>query len=184
MNRRKREPQATTMIVQVMPSVAAGVEIDLSDKEPVVGVSYSPKRRKWRAYIHVGKHQVFHRYCETKSEAIEAHRKAMVVHQRLSVQTSGGPRFERKIKAPGYRNLDRTLEHLAEEAAEVIHMKSKVIRFGLQGKHNGLTGQRRLGCEIGNMLAMVELLVLDGAVLAKDIEDGMQEKVEKLTRVY
>ena len=183
MNRRKREPQATTMIVQVMPSVAAGVEIDLSDKEPVVGVSYSPKRRKWRAYIHVGKRQVFHRYCETKSEAIEAHRKAMVVHQRLSVQTSGGPRFERKIKAPGYRNLDRTLEHLALKAAKVLRMKSEVSLHGLKGKGD-VSSQAQFGIEIGGLMAVVELLVLDGAVRIADVECGMKMMVADLDEAF
>ena len=163
MSKRKREPQATTMIVQVMPSVAAGVEIDLSDKEPVTGVSYSPKRRKWRAYIHVGKRQVFHSYCETKSEAIEAHRMAMVAHHRTTSQTSGGTPFERKIKAPGYRNLDRTLEYLALKAAKVMGMKSEVSLHGLKGKGD-VSSQAHLGIEIGGLMAVVELLVLDGAV--------------------
>ena len=75
-------------------------------------------------------------------------------------------------------------EDLAEEAAEVIHIKSKIIRFGLKDKFGGETGQRRLGCEIGNLLAMVELLVLDGAVLAQDIEDGMARKTESLKEGY
>ena len=184
MSRRKRDPQATTMIVQVMPSVAARVEIDLSDKDPVVGVSYSPKKRKWRAYLHIGKKQVFHKWCETKSEAVAAHQRAMVRFSRLTAQTSGGPPFERQIKAPQYRDFDRTLKHFALSLAVVYRAQGTVSLFGLQEVIDGETAQRRLGCEIGSLLAMVELLVLDGAVLSKDIEDGMAEKTEKLTRVY
>lgn len=178
------EWRATTQLPQVGLSVAAGVEIDLADTDNVVGVSYSPKKRKWRAYLHIGRKQVFHQWCDTKSEAIAAHNLAVHRFDRLNAQTGGGPPFDRKIKAPGYRNLDRTLEHLAEEAAEVIHIKSKIIRFGLKDKFEGKTGQRRLGCEIGNFLAMVELLVLDGAVLAQDIEDGMVKKTESLKEGY
>jgi len=183
MSKRMREPQATTMIVQVMPSVAAGVEIDLSDKEPVVGVSYSPKRRKWRAYLHIGKKQVFHQYCETKSEAVAAHQWAMVRFSRETAQTSGGPPFERKIKAPGYRNLDRTLEHLALKAAKVLKMKSEVSLHGLKGKGD-VSCQAHLGMEIGGLMAVVELLVLDGAVRIADVECGMKMMVADLDEAF
>lgn len=177
---------ATTQLPSVSPSVAAGVEADLSDKDPVIGVSYSAKRRLWRAYLHRGNKQVFHAWRETKSEAIAARREALerFGEKAMCLQDSRYSSFRRTVKAPGYRVLDRTLEHLAEEAAEVIHIKSKIIRFGLKDKFGGETGQRRLGCEIGNLLAMVELLVLDGAVLAQDIEDGMALKTESLKEGY
>jgi len=45
MTRTKRANiRATTMIAQLMPSAAACVEIELTDKQNVTGVSYSPKK--------------------------------------------------------------------------------------------------------------------------------------------
>ena len=177
---------ATTQLPQVGVAVAEGVEIDLSDKEPVAGVSYSPSRRLWRAYLHRGKKQVFHAWRETKSEAVAARLGAELRFAQAGGATASGSGvvFERKIKAPGYRDFDRTLKHFALSLAVVYRAQSTVSLFGLKEVLDGETAQRRLGCEIGSLLAMVELLVLDGAVLSKDIEDGMAEKTEKLTRVY
>jgi hypothetical protein len=187
MSKRKRLPAATTMITQVMPSVSQGVEIDLADTDYVVGVSYSAKRRMWRAYLHIGKKQVFHRWCDSKSEAIRAHRQAVIDHQRLSaIPRAAGVPFERSVKAPKYRDLDSTLLLLTKQAIAVVGCEKRVFNDGLKAKHveSGERNGTLLGRAIGGVIAITELLVLDGAVLAVDIEIGMKMTVEILKEVY
>ena len=177
---------ATTQLPQVGLAVAAEVEIDLSDKDPVVGVAYSPKRRLWRAYLHRGKKQVFHAWRETKSEAVAARLGAELrfAQQGGATASGSGVVFERKIRAPGYRNFDRTLKHLALSLSVVYRAQSTVSLFGLKEVLDGEVAQRRLGCGVGELLAVVELLVLDGAVIAQDVEDGMALKTESLKKGY
>ena len=182
----KKLPAALTYVEHMRPALSTDVEIELMDKENVVGVSFSPEKRKWRAYLHQGKKQVFHGYYDTKSEAIAARVIAVTELVRIGSTRKVYPAFERTIKPPKYRDLARSLEHLSEEAAEVIHVKSKIIRFGLKDRMKGqeLTNQKRLGREVGNMLAMVELLIMSGDVRPADIEDGMKAKVENLKTMY
>lgn len=182
----KKMPKALTYIEHIRPSLSTDVEIDLMDKENVVGVSFCPKKRKWRAYLHQGQKQVFHGYYDTKSEAIAARAQAVIKLERVGSTRKVFPAFERTIKPPKYREMERTLEHLAEEAAEVIHVKSKIVRFGLKDRMKGqeFTNQERIGREIGNMLAIVELLIMSGDVRPADIEEGMKKKVESLLTMY
>jgi NTP pyrophosphatase (non-canonical NTP hydrolase) len=184
--KQKKLPAALTYIEQASLPVSTEMVIELMDKENVAGVSFSPAKRKWRAYLHQGKKQVFHGYYDTKSEAIAARVIAVTELERIGSTRKVYPAFERTIKPPKYRDLARSLEHLSEEAAEVIHVKSKIIRFGLKDRMKGqdLTNQERLGREVGNMLAMVELLIMSGDVRPADIEDGMKLKVENLKTMY
>jgi NTP pyrophosphatase (non-canonical NTP hydrolase) len=79
-----------------------------------------------------------------------------------------------------------TLRILQEECAEVIQAISKVFRFGLQATHPDTPNQTnlyRLQEELGDLLAMIELLVDsnvgvsdEGLVLAKN------KKFEKLKK--
>jgi len=186
MSKPKKLHGALTYIEQGKLSVSTEVEIDLMDKDPVVGVAFSPAKRKWRAYLHQGRKQVFHGYYDTKIEAISARNNAV-----KELATGGATKkvyqpFSRIVKAPRYRNMERNLVHLFEEASEVIHMTSKIIRFGLKDRKKGqeLSNQQRMGREIGNLLTMVELLVMAGDVLPADIEEGMRQKVEKLKTMY
>ena len=186
MSRRKRLPQATTMITQIQPSVAAGVEIDLADTDYVVGVSYSAKKRMWRAYLHIGKRQVFHAWRETKSEAIQARQDAVVRFGRSTSQTSGGPPFVRSVKPPRYRDIDKTLHRLDSACRSVSAAKRRIIHFGLaeRVRKDEVSNGGNLGFSIGAVIAISELLVLDGAVSAVDIEAGMRMQVDDMQEEY
>ncbi len=181
----QRLPEALTYITQTKLQAGAAITIDLMDKENVVGVSYSVQRRCWRAYLHIGKKQVFSGSYDTKDEAVSARFNAELRFCRRSVteRTKG---FGRSVKAPKFLDMDKNLTHLYEEAAEVIHVTSKVMRFGIKDKLKGqeFTNQQRLGREIGNLLTMVNLLVMSGDVKDEDIEEGMKAKVESLEEVY
>jgi NTP pyrophosphatase (non-canonical NTP hydrolase) len=82
-----------------------------------------------------------------------------------------------------------TLGILQEECAEVIQNVSKCRRFGLENKYlNGEGTQREnLEKEIGDVLAMVDILmdqgVLSGAALDKAIENKKQ-KLRKWSKIY
>lgn len=70
---------------------------------------------------------------------------------------------------------------LQEEAAEVIQEVSKVQRFGLDSTHkSGKTNQLALEQEIGDFLAMVELLRERGIVTDTGLEIAKASKVAKL----
>ena len=64
---------------------------------------------------------------------------------------------------------------LSEEAAEVIREVSKTIRFGLDDRRKNL-----LEGEIGDLLAMIDLLQSQGVVTAAGLELAKQAKIEKL----
>jgi len=171
-----------------MPSVAAGVEIELTDKQNIAGVSYSPKRRKWRAYLHQGKTQVYHELFDEKADAITGRLAAEIRFgkPRDSSRFGGYPPFERQIKAPRYRDLHRTLEHLAVHASDVLTIKSKIVMSTDTGRRRkeAIANRKQLGREIGSMIAIVDLLVMSGDVDHGDIEDGMKSKAALLKEGY
>lgn len=80
------------------------------------------------------------------------------------------------------KNTKCNLEILAEEAAEVIQAKSKIIRFGLDDYHpkNKVINKVKLGQEIGHFLTMVGKLLDDGTIDIRDIIKGEQEKSDNL----
>ncbi|MEI6846588.1 MAG: hypothetical protein WCK32_00895 [Chlorobiaceae bacterium] len=184
---KKKLPEATTKVAPLSLSVGEAVTIDLSDKEHVAGVSFCPKRRMWRAYLHRGKKQVFHQWCESKGMAISRRQQAEAVFSAPgSMQEKGYPAFKRTVKPPKYRDTDRTLAHLLEDASGVITVSGEIIRTGLKGKRDPLavTNQERIGRHIGKLFTVVDLLVMAGDVRVTDIENGMKEKVEKLKSNY
>lgn len=77
------------------------------------------------------------------------------------------------------------LEELAEEAAEVIQAKSKVIRFGLMDTFNDTlnpdkTNQEKLEDEVGHFLAVVDVLVAKGILHKDKLEDAKPSKWSKM----
>lgn len=75
------------------------------------------------------------------------------------------------------------LDILQEEAAEVIQAVSKVKRFGLDNSYNGgPTNRAHLTEEIGDLLAMVQLLVDDGYIDSVEVIKAKLAKVEKLQK--
>ena len=62
------------------------------------------------------------------------------------------------------RNTQTVMAVLQEECAEVIQAVSKINRFGMQGEWQGVTNRQSLITEIGDVLAMIDLLEKTGVV--------------------
>lgn len=71
---------------------------------------------------------------------------------------------------------------LQEECAEVTQAVSKCFRFGLDNYKPGkpLTNREHLEVELGDVLAMIELLENIGVVSAASVEKAKEAKFEKL----
>ena len=70
-----------------------------------------------------------------------------------------------------------------EEAAEVIQEISKVFRFGIDDSHrDGMTHRRRLTTEVGDLLAMIDLMVDARLIDPAEIEIAKQAKTVKLRK--
>ena len=71
-----------------------------------------------------------------------------------------------------------------EECAEVIQVVSKIFRFGLGhehvSSHRGITNTEKLSEEVGDLLAMVDLLIDDGILDVNRLKEHKQNKIEKL----
>jgi NTP pyrophosphatase (non-canonical NTP hydrolase) len=83
--------------------------------------------------------------------------------------------------------MDKEREILSitqEECAEVIQAISKCFRFGLDQVKPGKpkTNREHLEEEIGDLLAMIEILVEKNMVSGESIEKAMEAKIEKLKK--
>ena len=68
-----------------------------------------------------------------------------------------------------------------EESAEVIQQISKIQRFGLSSvNQHGTTNQQELEKEIGDLLAMIDLLKESGIVSQIGLDSCKMQKIEKL----
>lgn len=79
-------------------------------------------------------------------------------------------------------NTKLILTILQEECAEVIQAVSKIHRFGLTNHKpdNIYTNQENLEEELGDMLAMIDLLKDMDVVSWDNLEVARQAKIEKL----
>jgi NTP pyrophosphatase (non-canonical NTP hydrolase) len=75
---------------------------------------------------------------------------------------------------------EETLRILQEECAEVVQAISKIFRFGLDGVYNDRTNRQRLSEEIGDLLAMIDLLEQQGIVDRNMLIQYKQRKFNKL----
>lgn len=82
------------------------------------------------------------------------------------------------------KKLDEVMNILSEECAEVIQAISKCNRFGLDNFKPGkpLTNAQHLEGEIGDLLAMVDLLKSMSVVTEEGLNTAKQAKVEKLKK--
>jgi NTP pyrophosphatase (non-canonical NTP hydrolase) len=85
--------------------------------------------------------------------------------------------------------VDEIMNIAQEECAEVIQMVSKCRRFGIDTIHlkAGLSNRQCLTEEVGDVLAMIDLMVEHGVVTAEGLEAAKQAKFAKLkqwTRIY
>ena len=70
---------------------------------------------------------------------------------------------------------------LQEECAEVIQAVSKCYRFGLDNQHkSGATQRANLELEVGDMLALVDILVEQGVIDLNNLQTAKLNKIEKL----
>jgi hypothetical protein len=75
-----------------------------------------------------------------------------------------------------------TLDILQEECAEVIFEVSKCRRFGLDSVHykTGIEHNRMLEIEIGDVLAMIDILLEQGILDQTRLDEAKQNKKLKL----
>lgn len=85
-----------------------------------------------------------------------------------------------------FDDVDKNLEILAEECAEVIRIKSKIVRFGLCDHHpkNGAPNREALEQEVGDVLAMVEILISNGVLTEEGLQAAIVGKLERLKDWY
>ena len=78
--------------------------------------------------------------------------------------------------------LNEVMDILQEECAEVIQAVSKCSRFGLNNLKPGkpLTNAQHLEGEIGDLLAMVDLLKSMNVISDDGLNKAKQAKIEKL----
>ena len=80
------------------------------------------------------------------------------------------------------KQVEEALGILQEECAEVIVEVSKIRRFGLDTKHykTGQLHKEMLELEIGDMLALVDILVEKGILNLDNLHEAKYNKIEKL----
>lgn len=76
------------------------------------------------------------------------------------------------------------MDILQEECAEVIQAVSKVSRFGIDNYKPGKpkTNREHLEEELGDLLAMVDIMLEQGIVSWNNLEVAKQAKIEKLKK--
>lgn len=79
---------------------------------------------------------------------------------------------------------NEVMDILQEEAAEVIQAVSKIRRFGADNaKHGtGQTNVQHLEEELGDMLAMIDILMLNDVVSWGNLQRAKRAKIEKLKK--
>jgi NTP pyrophosphatase (non-canonical NTP hydrolase) len=75
-----------------------------------------------------------------------------------------------------------TLLILNEECGEVAQAISKCFRFGKDGEWDGTTNQRRLEAEIGDVLAMIDILIENSYISDSNVNASRKAKKEKLKK--
>jgi hypothetical protein len=80
--------------------------------------------------------------------------------------------------------IQETLDILQEECAEVIVEVSKCRRFGIDGIHykTKLKHSTMLENEIGDVLAMIDILMERGIITQENINIAKQNKKDKLKK--
>jgi len=80
--------------------------------------------------------------------------------------------------------IEEALGILQEECAEVIVEVSKIRRFGLDelSHHTNLPHRETLVMEVGDMLALIDILVDQGVLDTVQLDIAKQHKIEKLKK--
>ena len=80
-----------------------------------------------------------------------------------------------------YKEME-ALMILQEEAGELTQAISKCFRFGKDGEWDGTTNKRRLESEIGDVLAMIDILIEKAYVSDSEVNASRKAKKEKLKK--
>lgn len=81
-------------------------------------------------------------------------------------------------------NNNEVMDILQEEAAEVIQAVSKIRRFGADNAKHGTeqTNVQHLEEELGDMLAMIDILMINNVVSWGNLHAAKRAKIEKLKK--
>lgn len=81
-------------------------------------------------------------------------------------------------------NNNEVMDILQEEAAEVIQAVSKIRRFGIDNAKPGTeyTNREHLEEELGDMLAMIDILMVNDIVSWSRLHKAKRAKIEKLKK--
>jgi NTP pyrophosphatase (non-canonical NTP hydrolase) len=79
---------------------------------------------------------------------------------------------------------NEVMDILQEEAAEVIQAVSKIRRFGIDNSKPGTeyTNRAHLEEELGDMLAMIDILMINDVVSWGNLHKAKRAKIEKLKK--
>ena len=79
---------------------------------------------------------------------------------------------------------NEVMDILQEEAAEVIQAVSKIRRFGMDNAKygTGQTNKEHLEEELGDMLAMIDILLINEVVNWGSLHKAKRAKIEKLKK--
>ena len=72
--------------------------------------------------------------------------------------------------------MNKTLVILQEECAELIHIISKIHRFGMNDQNN----RERLVQEAGDVMAMINFLIEEDYMTYKELHEAIAIKIDKL----
>ena len=88
------------------------------------------------------------------------------------------------LMTPNPTRFQETLDILQEECAEVIQAVSKIRRFGIDNSKVGTNYSNRehLEEELGDVLAMVDILLINNIVDWGNLHRAKRAKIEKLKK--
>lgn len=78
--------------------------------------------------------------------------------------------------------IEEALGILQEECAEVIVEVSKIRRFGIDSVHykTNMTHNEMLEMEVGDVLAMIDILIEQGVLDTRSLDEAKAAKKQKL----
>ena len=79
---------------------------------------------------------------------------------------------------------NEVMDILQEECAEVVQAVSKIRRFGIDNAKPGKdqTNREHLEEEVGDMLAMIDILLINDIVSWSNLHRAKRAKIEKLKK--
>ena len=188
---RKKKGLESLVMVPELFTAEVDSRVVMVDPKDVRGVAYSPKYRAWRAYLHKGSKQVHHSLHGSKEAAVKARRAAEVqfgdtvipeelrdkpgMFRRFNRAPKNTDRFGAVTSVGGVASIIRSDVKKASEtwAGRADRRRSPLLRVD----------EKKLGRNIGMMLALVEYLVMTGDLRVSDIKAGLESQSQVLGHV-